>query len=257
MVRIDMSEYMESHSVARLIGAPPGYVGHDAGGQLTEAVRQNPYTVCLFDEVEKAHPEVLNVLLQVLDEGHLTDGKGRVVDFQNTVIIMTSNVGSRDLLKATVTLDGDIDEVTRDKVMEQVRARFKPELLNRLDEVVLFKPLVTSDLRKICRNMVKLIDERLADRNISLVVTDAACDLILEESYDPAYGARPVRRYIEKKLVTALSRMLLAGELSNDSICTVDAKRGAFDFTCSENSAKRAKLDGDDGDDGDVTMEAA
>eukprot|EP00730_Choanoeca_flexa_P011060 TRINITY_DN2258_c0_g1_i1.p1 TRINITY_DN2258_c0_g1~~TRINITY_DN2258_c0_g1_i1.p1 ORF type:complete len:895 (+),score=328.74 TRINITY_DN2258_c0_g1_i1:111-2795(+) len=247
IVRIDMSEYMESHAVSRLIGSPPGYVGYDQGGQLTEAVRRRPYNVVLFDEVEKAHPQVLNVLLQVLDDGVLTDGQGRHVDFTNTVIVLTSNVGAHDLLEAK-TIGGEVDPGTQEKVMAQVRQHFRPEFLNRLDEVVLFKPLGDNDLRRICRNMVQLVEHRLADRDIRLSVSDAACDYILEQAYQPAYGARPVRRFIEKHVVTALSRQLLAGELSNHSLCTVDTKMGddgkrALRYVCT--SSKRAKLESD------------
>eukprot|EP00045_Choanoeca_perplexa_P014501 m.170698 g.170698 ORF g.170698 m.170698 type:complete len:804 (-) comp16696_c1_seq4:34-2445(-) len=250
IVRIDMSEYMESHAVSRLIGSPPGYVGYDQGGQLTEAVRRRPYNVVLFDEVEKAHPQVLNVLLQVLDDGVLTDGQGRHVDFTNTVIVLTSNIGAHDLLEAKIE-NGDVDDDTREKVMRQVQQHFRPEFLNRLDEVVLFKPLGSVALRRICRNMVSLVEKRLVDRDIRLVVSDAACDYILEQSYNPAYGARPVRRYIEKHVVTSISRQLLAGDLPNHSLCEVDTVsqadgKRALRYVATK--SKRPKLESDSTD---------
>ena len=246
IVRLDMSEYMESHSVSRLIGSPPGYVGYDQGGQLTEAVRRRPYNVILFDEVEKAHPEVLNVLLQVLDDGVLTDGQGRHVNFTNTVIVLTSNLGAHDLLNASV-VGSDVDPETQTKVMNAVRKHFRPEFLNRLDEIVMFKPLVAHDLRQICRNLVKLIDERLVDREIRLAVTDAACDYILDESYNPAWGARPVRRYIEKHLVTEISKLLLAGSLPNNSTLhvDVDVRGGKRQLIYHADTSKRPKLTSD------------
>ncbi|GFZ03516.1 heat shock protein 101 [Actinidia rufa] len=211
LIRIDMSEYMEQHSVARLIGAPPGYVGHEEGGQLTEAVRRRPYSVVLFDEVEKAHPSVFNTLLQVLDDGRLTDGQGRTVDFTNTVIIMTSNLGAEYLL-AGVTGKCTM-ESAREMVMVEVRKHFKPELLNRLDEIVVFDPLSHDQLKKVARLQLKDVASRLAERGIALDVTEAALDVILEESYDPVYGARPIRRWLEKRVVTELSKMLVRGRL--------------------------------------------
>ena len=217
IVRIDGSEYMEQHSVARLIGAPPGYVGHDEGGQLTEAVRRKPYSVVLFDEVEKAHPLVWNVLLQVLDDGRLTDGAGRTVDFKNTVLILTSNLGSEDLLNNT-TPAGDITEQARAKVMEAVRRHFKPEFLNRLDDIVIFRPLTYENLRAISRIQIEDVNRRLhgVDRT-ALEADDKAIDYILKESYDPNYGARPIRRYIEKTLVTELSRLIVSGAVPDGS----------------------------------------
>ncbi|KAL6541910.1 Chaperone protein ClpB1 [Orobanche gracilis] len=221
MVRIDMGEYMEQHSVARLIGAPPGYVGHDEGGQLTEAVRRRPYSVVLFDEVEKAHPSVFNTLLQVLDDGRLTDGQGRTVDFTNTVIIMTSNLGAEYLLRGLV---GNCTmESAREMVMQEVRKHFKPELLNRLDEIVVFDPLSHDQLRKVCRLQLKDIASRLAERGIALGVTETALDVILAESYDPVYGARPIRRWLEKKVVTELSKMLIREEIDENSTVYIDA----------------------------------
>ncbi|KAL3528460.1 hypothetical protein ACH5RR_007782 [Cinchona calisaya] len=221
MIRIDMSEYMEQHSVARLIGAPPGYVGHEEGGQLTEAVRRRPYSVILFDEVEKAHPAVFNSLLQVLDDGRLTDGQGRTVDFTNTVIIMTSNLGAQYLLKG---LMGKCTmESAREMVMQEVRKHFKPELLNRLDEIVVFDPLSHEQLRKVCRLQMKDVASRLAERGIALGVTESALDFILAESYDPVYGARPIRRWLEKKVVTELSKKLIKGEIDENSTVYIDA----------------------------------
>ncbi|KAB2020567.1 hypothetical protein ES319_D07G077100v1 [Gossypium barbadense] len=221
LIRIDMSEYMEQHSVARLIGAPPGYVGHEEGGQLTEAVRRRPYSVVLFDEVEKAHISVFNTLLQVLDDGRLTDGQGRTVDFRNTVIIMTSNLGAEHLLSG---LSGKSSmQVARDRVLQEVRRHFRPELLNRLDEIVVFDPLAHDQLRKVARLQMKEVAVRLAERGIALAVTDAALDYILAESYDPVYGARPIRRWLEKRVVTELSRMLVKEEIDENSTVYVDA----------------------------------
>ncbi|XP_031258763.1 chaperone protein ClpB1 [Pistacia vera] len=221
LVRIDMSEYMEQHSVSRLIGAPPGYVGHEEGGQLTEAVRRRPYSVVLFDEVEKAHIAVFNTLLQVLDDGRLTDGQGRTVDFRNTVIIMTSNLGAEHLLSG---LMGKVSmQVARDRVMQEVRKHFRPELLNRLDEIVVFDPLSHDQLRKVARLQMKDVAIRLAERGVALAVTDAALDIVLAESYDPVYGARPIRRWLEKKVVTELSRMLLREEIDENSTVYIDA----------------------------------
>ncbi|KAB2038015.1 hypothetical protein ES319_D03G115500v1 [Gossypium barbadense] len=225
LIRIDMSEYMEQHSVARLIGAPPGYVGHEEGGQLTEAVRRRPYSVVLFDEVEKAHLSVFNTLLQVLDDGRLTDGQGRTVDFRNTVIIMTSNLGAEHILsglsrKCTM-------QVARDRVMQEVRRHFKPELLNRLDEIVVFDPLSHDQLRKVARLQMKDVASRLAERGIALAVEDSALDYILAESYDPVYGARPIRRWLEKKVVTELLRMLVKEEIDENLTVYIDAPNGS------------------------------
>ncbi|WMV21720.1 hypothetical protein MTR67_015105 [Solanum verrucosum] len=229
MVRIDMSEYMEQHSVARLIGAPPGYVGHEEGGQLTEAVRRRPYSVVLFDEVEKAHPTVFNALLQVLDDGRLTDGQGRTVDFTNTVIIMTSNLGAEYLLSG---LSGKCTmEKAHEMVMQEVRKQFKPELLNRLDEIVVFDPLSHDQLRQVCRHQLKDVAGRLAEMGIALGVTEAALDVILAQSYDPVYGARPIRRWLEKKVVTELSKMLVKEEIDENSTVYIDAGRGGKDLT--------------------------
>ncbi|KAI9189263.1 hypothetical protein H9P43_000694 [Blastocladiella emersonii ATCC 22665] len=225
IIRIDMSEYSEQHSVARLIGSPPGYVGHDEGGQLTEAVRRRPYNVVLFDEVEKAHPQILNVLLQVLDDGRLTDGKGRTVDFTNTVIILTSNVGYQHLadLVSTGQQITEIPAPVRNAVMADVKRHFRPEFLNRLDDVVIFRPLGHGDLRSIARLQLRGLEKRLAERSMGLAVTDAAIDVILRASWDPQYGGRPIRRYIEHVLVTAVSKLVLAGELHEYMTVNIDA----------------------------------
>jgi len=223
IVRIDMTEYMEKHSVSRLIGAPPGYVGYEESGQLTEAVRRRPYSIVLFDEVEKAHPEVINILLQVLDDGVLTDGKGRTVDFSNTVIIMTSNLGYRPLQALALNGRTDIDNVTRGKVMEEVRQCLKPELINRLDDIILFHPLAQKELRNIIINQIKYIEKRIGKQglmNTKLNITEAAQDFILREAYDAAYGARPIRRYLEKHIVTRLSYLKIKGKLYAG--CTVN-----------------------------------
>ncbi|KAG0091604.1 hypothetical protein BGZ92_000274 [Podila epicladia] len=219
----NMSEYMESHSVARLIGAPPGYVGHDEGGQLTEAIRRRPYSVVLFDEIEKADIKVLNVLLQVLDDGRLTDSKGRVVDFSNTVIIMTSNVGYQHLQNASST---GITEEIRELVMRDVRNHFRPEFLNRLDDLIIFSPLGTANLGKIIKNQLAVIGKRLESKNITLHITDGACQKVLNDAFDPRYGGRPLKRYLEKQVVTKVSRMLLSGELTEyqSVVVDVDAK---------------------------------
>jgi ATP-dependent Clp protease ATP-binding subunit ClpB len=240
LVRFDMSEYMEQHSVARLIGAPPGYVGYDAGGQLTEAVRRRPYCVVLFDEIEKAHPQVLNVLLQILDDGRLTDSQGRLVDFTNTVIIMTSNVGSSYLQQ--------VDQVTEDvkqNVMAQVRQTFKPELLNRITDIVVFGPLRPKQLHQIVYAQLADIAKRLQDRNISLEMTDRAAQSVLEASYDPHWGARPLRRYLERNVVTQLSRMIVSGELTENSKATVETllERRERDRTLGHSPLKRENSD--------------
>ena len=212
MVRIDMSEYMEKHSVSRLVGSPPGYVGYDEGGQLTEAVRRKPYSVILFDEIEKAHPDVFNILLQVLDDGRLTDNQGRTVDFKNTVIIMTSNIGSQDLIEGMGN-DGTITEEARRDVSDQLKAHFRPEFLNRVDEIVLFKPLLKEEIVRIIDTDLAEIESRLEDRDIHIVATDEAKDKILSEAYNVLYGARPVKRYIQNHIETKLSRALIAGDI--------------------------------------------
>jgi len=236
-VRIDMSEYMESHSVARLIGSPPGYVGYEEGGQLTEAVRRRPYSVVLFDEIEKAHPQVWNVLLQVLDDGRLTDGQGRTVDFTNVVIIMTSNLGS-DFLLQDMKHSGRVTEETRNKVLEVVRKNFRPEFLNRLDDIVMFHPLGATELHKIVRLQVGLLVKRLEERDITIEITDTAIDLILRKAYDPLYGARPLKRYLEKNVVTQLSKLIISGDLPDHSIVHVHDKQGELSFAVEEGTSR-------------------
>ena len=197
MVRIDMSEYMEKYSVSRLIGAPPGYVGYEEGGQLTEAVRRKPYSVVLFDEIEKAHPDVFNVPLQVLDDGRITDSQGRTVDFKNTILIMTSNIGSPYLLDG-IGEDGEVKPEAEELVMNDLRGHFRPEFLNRLDEIIMFKPLTKQNIGAIVELMVRELNKRLADQELSLELTDAAKDRVIENGYDPAYGARPLKRYLRE-----------------------------------------------------------
>jgi ATP-dependent Clp protease ATP-binding subunit ClpB len=220
LVRIDMSEYLEKHTVARLIGAPPGYVGYEEGGQLTEAVRQHPYTVILFDEVEKAHPDVVNVLLQLLDDGRLTDGQGRTVDFRNTLVIMTSNLGTDRLAKAET-------DAERAKVIDEaLRAFFRPEFLNRLDDVVAFRPLDEGEIEKIVDLQLALVQSRMKERRIEVRTTDAARKLLASEGFDPEFGARPLKRTIQRLVVDPLTVKLLAGEIRDGSRVTVEAKGG-------------------------------
>ena len=222
MVRLDMSEYMEKHTVARLVGAPPGYVGYDEGGQLTEAVRRHPYSVVLFDEVEKAHPDVFNVMLQILDDGRLTDGHGRTVDFKNTVVIMTSNIGSQLILNYSVRGDDSGYEAMKREVLDVLRREFRPEFLNRVDDIVVFHGLTRDDLREIVEIQLGHLRERLDERHISLELTQKAKDHFADTGYDPAYGARPLKRLIQKELETALARKLLAGEVKDHSRVVVD-----------------------------------
>jgi ATP-dependent Clp protease ATP-binding subunit ClpB len=221
MVRIDMSEYMEKHTVSRLVGAPPGYVGYEEGGQLTEAVRRKPYSVVLFDEIEKAHPDVFNVLLQILDDGRATDAQGRTVNFKNTVIIMTSNLGGTALMEGV--RDGEIVPEARDSVMAELRRAFRPEFLNRVDDVVLFKPLSRDEIARIVDLQTEDLRRRLADRDISLTMTDAARRFIAQAGYDPVYGARPLKRYLQRHLETALGRRIVSGDVPDGSTVTVDA----------------------------------
>lgn len=223
LIRIDMSEYMEKHSVSRLVGSPPGYVGYDEGGQLTEAVRRKPYSVILFDEIEKAHPDVFNILLQVLDDGRLTDNQGRTVDFKNTVIIMTSNIGSHFLIDG-IDQDGKIKEEARENVMADLRASFRPEFLNRVDEIVLFKPLQKSEIYGIIKQSIAEVEKRLADRDIHIEVTDGALDFILNASFSPQYGARPVKRYISHKLETIISKMIIRGDVMDGYTIVVEVE---------------------------------
>ena len=225
MVRIDMTEYMEKYSVSRLIGAPPGYVGYDEGGQLTEAVRRKPYSVVLFDEIEKAHPDVFNILLQVLDDGRITDSQGRTVDFKNTIIILTSTLGSQYLLDG-IDENGNISEEAREGVMNELRRSFRPEFLNRLDETIFFRPLTKDNLKGIIDIMLDSLKKRLADKSLGLEVTDAAKELIIDRGFDPVYGARPLRRYLQSSLETLVARKILSGDLDADSTITVDVENG-------------------------------
>jgi len=218
MVRIDMSEYMEKHSVSRLIGAPPGYVGYDEGGQLTEAVRRKPYSVVLFDEVEKAHPDVFNVLLQVLDDGRITDSTGKTVDFKNTILIMTSNIGSQYLLDG-IDEKGQIKPEAESSVMHDLRAHFRPEFLNRLDEIILFKPLTKGNIGGIIELLIADVNKRLSDKELKIALTDEAKDFIIENGYDPVYGARPLKRYLQKNVETLAAKLILAdGVRAGDTI---------------------------------------
>ena len=229
MVRIDMTEYMEKFSVSRLIGAPPGYVGYDEGGQLTEAVRRKPYSVVLFDEVEKAHPDVFNILLQILDDGRITDSQGRTVDFKNTIIILTSNLGSAELLDG-IQPDGSIAESARNAVMGELRRAFRPEFLNRLDEIILFKPLTKENLNGIIEILMQGLRKRMADKTLKLDVTDAAKSLIIERGFDPIYGARPLKRYLQSAAETLIAKEILRGDLPAGSTLVLDAENG--ELTC-------------------------
>ena len=227
MVRIDMSEYMEKYSVSRLIGAPPGYVGYEEGGQLTEAVRRKPYSVVLFDEIEKAHPDVFNVLLQVLDDGRITDSQGRTVDFKNTILIMTSNIGSPYLLDG-IDEKGDIKPEAQEQVMNDLRGHFRPEFLNRLDEIIMFKPLTKDNVGKIVDLMVKELRDRLADQELSLELTDAAKQMVVDNGYDPVYGARPLKRYLQNYVETLTAKKILSGDVHAGDTIVLDVKDGAF-----------------------------
>ena len=227
MVRIDMSEYMEKYSVSRLIGAPPGYVGYEEGGQLTEAVRRKPYSVVLFDEIEKAHPDVFNVLLQVLDDGRITDSQGRTVDFKNTILIMTSNIGSPYLLDG-IDENGEIKPEAQSQVMDDLRGHFRPEFLNRLDEIILFKPLTKDNIGSIVDLMVKELNDRLADQELSLELTDAAKKDVIDNGYDPVYGARPLKRYLQKYVETLTARKILSGEVHTGDTLVLDVENGEY-----------------------------
>ncbi|MBC8530926.1 ATP-dependent chaperone ClpB [Gehongia tenuis] len=229
MIRIDMSEYMEKHSVSRLVGAPPGYVGYDEGGQLTEAVRRKPYSVILFDEIEKAHPDVFNILLQVLDDGRLTDNQGRTVDFKNTVVIMTSNLGSATLLKSLED-DGYVTNEAKKAVHESLRMSFRPEFLNRIDEILIFTPLDEEQIKKIIAKTLDEVQARLVDRDIRLDLTEAAKDYILKASFDPAFGARPIKRYIQREVETALARRIVDGSLADHAKVTIGVDEDKLDF---------------------------
>jgi ATP-dependent Clp protease ATP-binding subunit ClpB len=225
MVRIDMTEYMEKFSVSRLIGAPPGYVGYDEGGQLTEAVRRKPYSVVLFDEVEKAHPDVFNILLQILDDGRITDSQGRTVDFKNTIIILTSNLGSQYLLDG-IKPDGTISDEAQSAVMGELRRSFRPEFLNRLDEIIMFRPLTKENLSGIIDNLVEALRQRLADKTLKLEITQSAKDLVIEQGFDPVYGARPLKRFLQSRVETLIARTILSGDLAAGSTIVVDVENG-------------------------------
>ena len=225
MTRIDMSEYQESFAVTRLVGAPPGYVGYDEGGQLTEAVRRKPYSVVLFDEVEKAHPDVFNVLLQVLDDGRITDSQGRTVDFKNTILIMTSNIGASYLLEG-IHDDGSIDEQSQEMVMNDLKAHFRPEFLNRLDEIIMFKPLTKQNIRAIIDLLIADVNKRLAEKELTIELTEAAKDFVVEGGYDPMYGARPLKRYLQKNVETLAAKLILAGNVGREDTILIDAKDG-------------------------------
>jgi ATP-dependent Clp protease ATP-binding subunit ClpB len=226
MVRLDMSEYMEKHAVARMIGAPPGYVGYDEGGQLTEAVRRRPYSVVLFDEIEKAHPDVFNVLLQILDDGRLTDSKGRTVDFKNTVLIMTSNLGSREIQSAAL-----VDTPIKEMVMDVLRGHFKPEFLNRVDDIVVFTQLARDQIAQIIDVQLEKLRKNLGERGISIVLEDSAKELLVAEGYDPTYGARPLKRAIQTLIQNPLAIKLLNGEIRSGQTIHVAAENGALKFT--------------------------
>ena len=223
--RFDMSEYAESHSAQKLFGAPPGYVGYEEGGQLTEAVRRKPYSVVLFDEIEKAHPDVFNVLLQVLDDGRITDSQGRTVDFKNTILIMTSNIGANYLLEG-IKDDGSIDEQSQEMVMGDLKAHFRPEFLNRLDEIIMFKPLTKTNVRSIIDLLVADVNRRLEERELSVELTDAAKDFVVEGGYEPMYGARPLKRYLQKNVETLAAKLILAGDVGRGDTILIDVKDG-------------------------------
>ena len=227
VIRIDMSEYMEKHAVSRLIGAPPGYIGYDEGGQLTEAVRRKPYSAILFDEVEKAHPDVFHVLLQLLDDGRLTDAQGHVVDFKNTVVIMTSNIGSPQLLEG-VTEAGEIRASARDAVMADLRRHFRPEFLNRVDDIVLFKPLLLSEITRIVDLLIADLNSRLSDRQMELSLTADAKAFVARNGFDPVFGARPLKRFLQRELETRIGRALISGDIADGSQIEVDVTDGEW-----------------------------
>jgi ATP-dependent Clp protease ATP-binding subunit ClpB len=239
MVRLDMSEYQERHTVSRLMGAPPGYVGYEEGGQLTEAVRRKPYSVVLFDEIEKAHPDVFNALLQILDDGRLTDSQGRTVDFRNTVIIMTSNIGSLHLLEGFE--DGEIPEDARGRVMADLRGHFRPEFLNRVDDIIMFKPLTLAEIEQIVDLQIGDVRRRLADRRLELELTDAARELIAREGFDPVYGARPLKRFIQREVETRIGRALLSGEIHDGATILIDAEAAELIVSWREDAAEQAQ----------------
>ena len=224
IVRIDMSEYMEKYSVSRLIGAPPGYVGYEEGGQLTEAVRRKPYSVVLFDEIEKAHPDVFNILLQVLDDGRITDSQGRTVDFKNTIIILTSNLGSDYILEG-IQESGEISEDAKQKVEMLLKQSFRPEFLNRLDEIVFYKPLKKNEISKILELLIVDLEKRLSDKNIKLNLTDKAKTYLIDNGYDEIYGARPLKRFVQKKLETLIAKKILTGDIKPNTTINIDCKQ--------------------------------
>jgi ATP-dependent Clp protease ATP-binding subunit ClpB len=228
MIRIDMSEFMEKHSVSRLIGAPPGYVGYDEGGALTEAVRRKPYSVILFDEVEKAHPDVFNVLLQVLDDGRMTDGQGRTVDFKNTVIVMTSNLGSSDIQR--MSAEGIDADLVKEAVMGEVKRHFRPEFINRIDEIVVFHALGVDHIRSIARIQLKRLEQRMHERDLVMTVTDRALDEIAKVGFDPVYGARPLKRAIQQHIENPVARAILEGRYAPNDVVPVDFDGGQFVF---------------------------
>ena len=234
MTRIDMSEYQEKFSATRLIGAPPGYVGYDEGGQLTEAIRRKPYSVVLFDEIEKAHPDVFNILLQVLDDGRLTDNKGRVVNFKNTIIIMTSNMGSALIRENFSTINQEnhdvVVEKTKNEVLNMLKSTIRPEFLNRIDEIIMFEPLKQSEIAQVVRIQMESLVKMLKNNSVQLQFTDAAVNLIAELGFDPEFGARPVKRVIQRQVLDVLSKRLLAGIVNHDAPIIIDAKDGALEF---------------------------
>jgi ATP-dependent Clp protease ATP-binding subunit ClpC len=236
MVRFDMSEYMERHEVAKLIGAPPGYVGYEEGGKLTEALRRRPYSVILFDEIEKAHPDVFNILLQIMEDGRLTDGQGHTVDFRNSVVIMTSNIGAQDLMKGrslgfTAAEDADVDlDKMKSGIMEAVRKTFRPEFINRVDDIIVFKPLGRDELLKILDIMLEEVGHRLEDQGITIDIPEKTRAKLLEIGYDPKFGARPLRRTLQKTIEDPLADLMLEGRIQKDSVILVTVKNGEFSF---------------------------
>jgi ATP-dependent Clp protease ATP-binding subunit ClpB len=240
MIRIDMSEYQEKHTVARLIGAPPGYVGYEEGGQLTESVRRRPYCVVLFDEIEKAHSDVFNVLLQILDDGRLTDGQGRTVDFKNTIVIMTSNIGSHRILEYRGSFTGEGYERMKEAVLEELRRHFRPEFLNRVDETIVFHSLSEEHLKQIVDIQLTGLRKRLADRHVELELTDRARGYLVRSGYDPAYGARPLKRAIQREIETPMARLILAGEVRDGQHVVVDLdSSGKLNFVSRSASRER------------------
>ena len=235
MVRIDMSEYMQKYSVSRLIGAPPGYVGYEEGGQLTEAVRRKPYSVVLFDEIEKAHPDVFNVLLQVLDDGRITDSQGRTVDFKNTILIMTSNIGASYLLDG-INEDGTIKPEAEAAVMNDLRAHFRPEFLNRLDETILFKPLTKDNIGGIIHLIIADLNRRLEDKQLTIRLSEEAMQYIVDNAYDPVYGARPLKRYIQKYVETLAAKMILADQVEEDDTIVITVENDQLAAKCEKGS---------------------